>query len=54
MAIMKVRTNYHQARWDEPMIFELSTPGVRGIIPPAPEAEVVAAVGDVAGRLPAG
>ena len=53
MAIMKVRTNYHQARWDEPMIFELSTPGVRGIIPPTPGEEIFAAVGDVAGRLPA-
>jgi len=52
MAIMKVRKNYHQARWDEPMIFELSTPGVRGIIPPAPEAEVAAAAGDVVGKLP--
>jgi glycine dehydrogenase subunit 2 len=53
MAIAKVRTNYHQARWDEPMIFELSTPGARGILPPAPEAEIVDAVGDVAGKLPA-
>lgn len=53
MAITKVRTNYHQARWDEPMIFELSTPGVRGIIPPTPGEEIFAAVGDVAGRLPA-
>jgi glycine dehydrogenase subunit 2 len=52
MAIVKVRRNYHQARWDEPMIFELSTPGVRGMYPPAPEAEIVAAVGDVAGGLP--
>jgi glycine dehydrogenase subunit 2 len=52
MAIVKVRKNYHQARWDEPMIFELSTPGVRGIHPPAPEEEIVAAVGDVAGQLP--
>ncbi len=39
MAIMKVR-NYHQAHWDEPIIFELSTPGVRGIIPPEPEDEI--------------
>ena len=50
MAIVKVRKNYHQARWDEPMIFELSTPGARGMYPPAPEAEIVEAVGDVAGR----
>ena len=34
MAISKVRKNFHQARWDEPMIYELSTPGVRGILPP--------------------
>lgn len=53
MAIMKVR-NYHQAHWDEPIIFELSTPGVRGIIPPEPEEEIQKAAGDVAGSLPAG
>ena len=52
MAIVRVRKNYHQARWDEPMIFELSTPGVRGIHPALPEDEIVAAVGDVAGTLP--
>ncbi len=54
MGIVKVRKNYHQARWDEPMIMEMSTPGVRGIIPPEPEAEIVDAVGDVAGALPEG
>jgi hypothetical protein len=54
MGIVKVRKNYHQARWDEPMIFELSTPGVRGILPPEPEKEIADAVGDVAGKLPAG
>ncbi len=53
MAIMKVR-NYHQAHWDEPIIFELSTPGVRGIIPPEPEDEIQRTAGDVAGSLPAG
>ena len=52
MGITKVRKNFHQARWDEPMIFELSTPGVRGTIPPAAEAEVAAAAGDVVGKLP--
>jgi len=54
MGIVKVRRNYHQARWDEPMIFEMSTPGVRGILPPEPEKEIVDIVGDVAGKLPAG
>ena len=31
--------NFHQARWDEPIIFELSTPGERGmLLPPVEEA----------------
>lgn len=34
---------YHQARWDEPIIFELSKPGERGIIIPEAEDEVRAA-----------
>jgi len=47
-----LRTNFHEARWDEPMIYELSTPGTRGIHVPEVEDEIVAAVGDVAGALP--
>jgi glycine dehydrogenase subunit 2 len=53
MGIVKVR-NYQQAHWDEPMIFEISTPGVRGIYPPEPEPGIIAAVGDVAAKLPVG
>jgi glycine dehydrogenase subunit 2 len=53
MAIAKVRTNFHQARWDEPIIYEMSTPGVRGILPPDVEPEIAAQVGDVAAKLPA-
>ncbi|WDP91644.1 MAG: aminomethyl-transferring glycine dehydrogenase subunit GcvPB [Desulfobacter sp.] len=41
----KVRKNFHQAKWDEPIIFELSTPGERGINVPAAEPEIQAAVG---------
>lgn len=26
--------NFHEARWDEPIIYEMSTPGERGVIPP--------------------
>lgn len=26
---------YHAARWDEPLVFELSAPGERGLVPPA-------------------
>jgi len=43
---------FHQARWDEKLIFELGTPGERGVTVPAPEPEVVAAVGDPAAALP--
>ncbi len=43
--------NYHQARWDEPIIFELSTPGERGIL--LPEAEVgVAACNETIAAIP--
>ena len=28
----KVRTGFHQAKWDEPVIFELTKPGERGIL----------------------
>ena len=42
MGIVKVRKDFQQARWNEPIIYELSTPGVRGIIPPAAEPGVKA------------
>ena len=45
---------FQQARWDEPIIFELSQPGQRGILTPAVEEEIQQSVGDVAGALPAG
>lgn len=43
---------FHQAKWDEPIIFELSNPGERGILPPAVEDGIRDAVGDVASALP--
>ena len=49
-----VRKNFHEARWDEPMIYELSTPGTRGILIPEVEDEIISLVGDVAGSLPEG
>ena len=45
---------FHQASWDEPIIFELSQPGARGILPPPVEAGISDAVGDPASLLPAG
>ncbi|MGB9668851.1 MAG: aminomethyl-transferring glycine dehydrogenase subunit GcvPB, partial [Anaerolineales bacterium] len=43
---------FHQASWDEPIIFELSQPGQRGVIPPRVENEIVEQVGDVLDTLP--
>ena len=45
---------FHQARWDEPIIFELSAPGARGVLPPATEPGITALVGDPAAALPPG
>lgn len=43
---------YHQARWDEPVIFELSTPGEKGILLPAVEKEIREEAGDAVSRIP--
>jgi glycine dehydrogenase subunit 2 len=43
---------FHQARWDEPIIFELSQEGERGILLPEVEDEVENAVGDVVSTIP--
>ena len=43
---------FHQAKWDEPIIFELHTPGQRGILPPPVEDEMLAKTGDVVTALP--
>ncbi|MEC5423457.1 aminomethyl-transferring glycine dehydrogenase subunit GcvPB [Virgibacillus sp. C22-A2] len=47
----KVR-NFHQAKWDEPIIFELHQEGERGIIPPTAEQEVVESIGDGVSVIP--
>ena len=43
---------FHQARWDEPIIFELAAEGERGILVPEPEPGLRRAVGDVVASLP--
>lgn len=48
----KVRNGFHQAKWDEPIIFELSTKGERGIHVETAAAEIVAQVGDAAESIP--
>ena len=49
----KVR-NFHQAKWDEPIIFELSKEGERGIDVPLAEKSIISRVGDGVSKLPAG
>ena len=43
---------FHQARWDEPVILELSCPGQRGILVPEVEADIRRQVGDITTILP--
>jgi len=43
---------FHQARWDEPIIFELSHKGQRGILVPEAEDGIRNEVGDVLAALP--
>ncbi|WP_199873004.1 aminomethyl-transferring glycine dehydrogenase subunit GcvPB [Inediibacterium massiliense] len=47
----KVR-NFHQAKWDEPIIFELSKKGEKGILVPKAEEEIVEAIGDGVSKIP--
>ena len=46
-------TGFHQARWDEPVIYDLTSPGERGILVPEAETEIKNRVGDVLSRVPA-
>lgn len=47
----KARNKFQQARWEEPIIHELSNKGVRGLIPPRVEAEIQATTGKVLDNL---
>lgn len=46
--------NFHQAKWDEPVIFELSKKGERGILVAKAGEEIERAVGDGVSKLPEG
>ena len=50
----RIEGDFHAARWNEPLIDELGESGGRGLLPPAVDAEIASAVGDVAARLPEG
>ena len=43
---------YHQARWDEEIIFEMSVPGERGILVPQVPSKVVETIGDGVSTIP--
>lgn len=45
--------DFHQARWNEPIIFELSKKGERGVLVPKAEESIVNQVGDGLSKLPA-
>ncbi len=49
-----VRKNFHQAKWDEPILFELSAPGERGIQVPLAEQGIEDVVGNGLDSLPSG
>lgn len=44
--------NFHQAKWDEEIIFQLSTPGERGILVPETDPEIVREIGSGISALP--
>jgi len=44
--------NFHQARWDEDIVFDLSVPGERGVLVPKASKKVEAAVGDGVSAFP--
>jgi glycine dehydrogenase subunit 2 len=46
------KKNFHQAKWDEPVIYELSNKGERGILFPEIEQEIEDIVGDGFSKLP--
>lgn len=54
MGYYKTNRNYHEARWDEPIIMELGNPGERGVLVPMADAKVVKQTGTVKDLLPAG
>ncbi|MHA1837127.1 MAG: aminomethyl-transferring glycine dehydrogenase subunit GcvPB, partial [Candidatus Heimdallarchaeota archaeon] len=44
--------NFHQAKWDEPVIFDLSSKGERGILFPEIEEGIESLVGDGFNKIP--
>src|SRR5215204_6208745 len=43
---------YQAAKWDEPIVLEMGSPGERGYIPPEVEPEISAFAGDASALIP--
>jgi len=46
--------SHHAARWNEPMVTELGTPGQRGLAVPPPDADIAAELAGALDAIPAG
>lgn len=46
------QTGFHQASWNEPIIYELTSPGERGILPPRAEPEIANEACEFASSIP--
>ena len=54
MGYQERKRDFHEARWDEPIIMELGSPGERGVLVPKADPRVAKATGTVEDLLPAG
>ena len=46
------KLQYHQARWNEPIIYEMGSPGERGVLPPEVEPEIDVAIEKMEAQIP--
>ena len=54
MGYIKKNRDFHEARWDEPIIMELGAPGQRGVLLPAVSDTIKESTGSVDDLIPAG
>ena len=52
MGYYKTNRDFHEARWDEPIIMKLGNPGERGVLVPKADEKVTKATGTVRKLLP--
>ena len=52
MGYYKTGRDFHEARWDEPVILELGEPGQRGVLVPEADPEIMEKTGDMDALLP--